>query len=263
MPIYVPGKLTLRKEFVWNESIWNPSMVQPSLWLDAADTSTVAQSGGSVSQWNDKSGNGRNVTQSIEASKPTLLADGIGGHPSLEFDGVNDQLANTAVGLPVGSSARSMFLVYRPLRLSVSNTVVAQGEGVGTGFWFALQFRQSPVGDPYFAGYARDLSSGDAITIENKMAGVTYDGTNALLYKNGTLENGAALTLNTNGDTLRVGTSPNQVEWANCLIGEIVMTSSALSTLNRQKLEGYLAHKWGLTADLPAGHPYKLVGPTP
>ena len=28
------------------------------LWLDASDTSTITQSEGSVSQWDDKSGNG-------------------------------------------------------------------------------------------------------------------------------------------------------------------------------------------------------------
>jgi hypothetical protein len=28
-----------------------------------------------------------------------------------------------------------------------------------------------------------------------------------------------------------------------------------------QKAEGYLAHKWGLEANLPVGHPYKSVAP--
>jgi len=28
---------------------------------------------------------------------------------------------------------------------------------------------------------------------------------------------------------------------------------------DRQKLEGYLARKWGLTDKLPNGHPYKAV----
>jgi hypothetical protein len=46
-------------------------------------------------------------------------------------------------------------------------------------------------------------------------------------------------------------------------ISELIIISS-VATLNlRQKVEGYLAHKWGLTANLPAGHPYKTVGPTP
>jgi hypothetical protein len=45
-------------------------------------------------------------------------------------------------------------------------------------------------------------------------------------------------------------------------IGEIVYIDSNLSTLNREKLEGYLAHKWGLTGSLPGGHPYKTTAPT-
>jgi hypothetical protein len=38
--------------------------------------------------------------------------------------------------------------------------------------------------------------------------------------------------------------------------------STPLSTTDRQKLEGYLAHKWGLAANLPADHPYKSAAPT-
>ena len=30
----------------------------------------------------------------------------------------------------------------------------------------------------------------------------------------------------------------------------------------RQKIKGYIAHKWGLTSNLPANHPYKTGFPT-
>jgi hypothetical protein len=43
-------------------------------------------------------------------------------------------------------------------------------------------------------------------------------------------------------------------------IGEVVIVSGVDDT-TRQKLEGYLAHKWGLTDSLPAGHPYKATPP--
>jgi hypothetical protein len=33
------------------------------------------------------------------------------------------------------------------------------------------------------------------------------------------------------------------------------------STTNRQKAEGYIAHKWGRSATLPVGHPYKVAPP--
>ena len=44
-------------------------------------------------------------------------------------------------------------------------------------------------------------------------------------------------------------------------ISEIIIYSATLSTSDRQKIEGYLAHKWGLTDKLPANHPYKNSAP--
>jgi hypothetical protein len=44
-------------------------------------------------------------------------------------------------------------------------------------------------------------------------------------------------------------------------ISEIVVTSTALSQENRQRLEGYLAHKWGMADQLPSTHPYATNPP--
>ena len=44
-------------------------------------------------------------------------------------------------------------------------------------------------------------------------------------------------------------------------IKEIIITSSSLSTADRQRVEGYLAVKYGLRASLGAGHPYKNSPP--
>jgi hypothetical protein len=34
------------------------------------------------------------------------------------------------------------------------------------------------------------------------------------------------------------------------------------SATDRQKIEGYLAWKWGIQASLPAAHPYRNAAPT-
>lgn len=52
-----------------NPQLWSPIQLSPALWLDAADSSTITIATG-VSQWNDKSGNGRNVSQSTPAAQP-------------------------------------------------------------------------------------------------------------------------------------------------------------------------------------------------
>lgn len=64
---------------------------------------------------------------------------------------------------------------------------------------------------------------------------------------------------------IRIGadlvTVPGSNNWDG-QIGEIVIVSGDLTVANRQKLEGYLAWKWGLEANLPSNHPYKLLPPT-
>ena len=40
-------------------------------------------------------------------------------------------------------------------------------------------------------------------------------------------------------------------------IAELLVFDSVLPTGDRQKMEGYLAYKWGLTNSIPDDHPYK------
>ena len=44
-------------------------------------------------------------------------------------------------------------------------------------------------------------------------------------------------------------------------ISEILMYNTVLSAANRQKIEGYLAWKWGFAGNLTASHPYKYDSP--
>jgi hypothetical protein len=48
---------------------------------------------------------------------------------------------------------------------------------------------------------------------------------------------------------------------ANLELAELVVLYSALLSPERERLEGYLAHKWGIAAKLPADHPYKDAAP--
>jgi hypothetical protein len=45
-------------------------------------------------------------------------------------------------------------------------------------------------------------------------------------------------------------------------LAEMIILDGVPSTDDRQRLEGYLAHKWALTGSLPADHPYKSAAPT-
>ena len=45
--------------------------------------------------------------------------------------------------------------------------------------------------------------------------------------------------------------------YANGDLGELLIFTSPLSDGEIEKVEGYLAHKWGLDGDLPSDHSYK------
>ena len=98
-------------------------------------------------------------------------------------------------------------------------------------------------------------------------------GTTGAYRRNGNLlqsttSNVGTATMDVSGPPVRVGAysdgSNNPISHFSGTISEIILVSATLlAALERQKLEGYLAHKWGLTASLPNDHPYKVNVPTP
>jgi len=44
--------------------------------------------------------------------------------------------------------------------------------------------------------------------------------------------------------------------------GELIILDRNPGTIEREKLQGYLAHKWGIADKLPSDHPYKVNAPT-
>ncbi len=64
------------------------------LWLDAADTSTITDIAGAVSQWDDKSGNNNHATQGVAGARPTTGAVTTNSNNVIQFDG-DDKLIFT------------------------------------------------------------------------------------------------------------------------------------------------------------------------
>ncbi len=85
---------------------FNPLSLSPALWLDASDSSTLfdatvggnlVAAGGAVARWEDKSGNGRHITQSTLANRPIRSVSSLGGRDTLFFDGVNDFMSSISL----------------------------------------------------------------------------------------------------------------------------------------------------------------------
>jgi hypothetical protein len=266
---------------------WTPASMTTALWLDAADSATLTLSGSAVTQWNDKSGNGRNVAQGTAGVQPFVTAGALAGRQVVEFAG--DYLTSS-------SAASTWAFLHNSFRSSVT-AVVKFGTGSNPATFYGLvgtsATSSSAVGTSIY--YSDESGNNDAM-VDNVSRGV--GGAFAVTATNGnsltpntallvTVENDpvietaasrARLTVNgtaqtqtnavTNGASsanptyaLQVGATGNNVGPLTGYIAELVITSGSISPENKQRLEGYLAHKWALTANLPATHPYKVYAP--
>lgn len=235
--------------------LWQPDELGASLslWLDAEDTASITLNGSTVSQWSDKSGSDKHATQGTAANQPTYKATDavLGGKPS-----VGAPTPSGTIGLLTPSlTARSWFIVgaygtgtetqfpenraYPTLLSGPSangNNRAGMGQ-TGSAGWFS-----SGVWAPYpFVNGAATVST---TALPMPMSILNFTGSSAVTQTWGIGYN--LVTANRSWD------GP---------LGEIVAVSDVLSTADRQKIEGYLAWKWGLEANLPAGHPYKSTPP--
>jgi len=276
--------LLIDTSFLWNETVWNPSMISTALWLDAADASTVTTVSGRVSQWNDKSGNNRNFSQAASDQRPTYLSVGFSGKPSVRSDGSDSLEAGiTSLGRNVGGLTAAlvgMYPVGATFNSNASDIFISIGSGDTSTTRFLLGPNSGAPTNRYAIGGRRLDSDGftaiasttDSLANRGtpwiRIGNRDYSGGVANHFTNGTQDitnfalQGAGNTTDTNSLRTSIFTGVTYTP-PNTELSEIVVTHSTLTTTDRQKLEGYLAHKWGLTANLPDTHPYKYQIPTP
>jgi hypothetical protein len=272
MPLELVNQLPYNHPYRWDGTLfggpklWRPTEITTALWLDAEDTSTITLNGATVSQWADKSGNGRNAVQATAANQPTYNATGLNSKPTLTADTTKFLVAN-ATGFSGGpnlwviavATMNSATQSYGRL-VAISAPPLDDFNAVSTTVAILRNDAANSV-----AAYRVAIKSQVAVSLSTpSILESVYDSVNHTMYLNGTAGTPVASTGNfTTTPTIALFTylvSPTVAGWSgNC--SEVIIGDSALSTDNRQKLEGYLAWKWGLQAGLPVGHPYKNTPP--
>lgn len=208
---------------------FNPLSLSPALWL--SDT------GSDAGVWSDISGNGRNPTQADAAKQPAIVTAGLNGRQVRRFDGVNDYLQNIAHGLPIGSSPRTAFSVFKNT-VGVKIAWLYGGGAVNQGY--------GHYSDSLKIGLARN--GNDILSAQtNNFHCVTSveTGSQAVVYVNGSFV-ATGSSANTTGGPLDIGRyGVLNVLYFDSDIAEILVFPTALSTTNRQAVESYLRTKWG------------------
>jgi hypothetical protein len=89
--------------------------LSPALWLDAADTATITESSGAVSQWDNKGSLG-NFAQATAANQPTTGASTVNGLNVLDFAGdwLDSQDATSAYKFGHDGTTYLIAAVWKP-----------------------------------------------------------------------------------------------------------------------------------------------------
>lgn len=259
-------------------NLWRPYNLGANLalWLDAEDATTITLNATTVSAWADKSSNGRNVTQATATSQPTYSTTAINGKAAMSFDG-GDSLENLAPGALLRNVPGATLATVASYTNNSAGRC-ALGISTATAGQNRATLAANIAGNTgYLVGGRRLDADGFALAGSTTFtAGATliqtgvldYANSDAFSYINGSL-NASNLSFQTNGNSsdtdpgaLYIGISGSGTNWMLGLVGEIIVTHTALSAANREIIEGYLAWKWALEGNLPAGHTYKNTPPT-
>jgi hypothetical protein len=257
---------------------WSPSTdITAAIWFDASDTSSYTLSGSNVTAVTDKAGNATvtvtgtpNVTQYLDSktvfqfqSSEDFTTDEVaqassGNHWAIgvmQWNGRNDS-QDSFWSVETTSSPKRDYAIS-------AGTSNFDGE-------LDLDALSNPNRISSTIGNKQDFDSGIAQNtwviigaIFNKTGNqiaVRVDGDNAF-----TPVNDYDNSLQTNMDLRIFRNRAN--ERMQGLMAEFFTVAGVPGTGGTDitdviKAEGYLAHKWGLEANLPSGHPYKSSAPT-
>ncbi len=213
---------------------------------------SIVDNSGNVNNWTDKSGN------NIHVNEPTNPPTYIAGPPiTARFDGVNNGLEYGGSIHPFGRLWIVAF--HKPDTTNQASQIIAGNQGSGASKNRAYIFNQgvdfgdtnllhpSPVSGSYVIQAAR---------VEGTGATTQY------ISLNGGSETSGAVTRNGIAGNFAIG----QYAVAGGFhydgdISEVITGTGIFYGTRKEKIEGYLAHKYDMASLLPSGHAYKNNAP--
>jgi hypothetical protein len=240
-----------------NNIPWTPAEISTALWLDASDASTITLATG-VSNWADKSGNGNDAVQASGTLQPLVSTADMNGLDTISFDG-SDDILSTALSMP---DSHTVFYVAKKGNQTTTGSISRPVIGIDSPT-LTYGARREPLTELDFVIGLTRIAVIDNSWIDGSsvILSATYNGTTLSGWYDGNVYGTIADTqssfsaINIGGDTLSAERKFKGT------IAEVIICNSVLSDADRQKIEGYLAWKWGLQADLQTDHQYKDAAP--
>jgi len=241
---------------------WTPANLGSALalWFDADDAGTITLYGSNnVTQWADKSGQSRHLGEYGPTYDPSWSSNIQNGRYSVYFSGDKTLKTASLSSLDLTASGDHAFAFCLRQRTS----------GKQPQYGMLVENNQRLSGHCTWddGNFYADMG---ALNARVYFTPDSWVGNSHIVLGTRTSD---ALSLRQNGTEKTTGTAGSSVgdfstDWNirtyNSLdhdFFEIVWVKGALSSANRDRLEGYLAWKWGLQGNLPSDHTYKNAAP--
>lgn len=232
-----------------------------------ADTGITSVSG-DVSQWNDQSSAGANLSQATAALRPTLNPAGFNGGPCVQFglsaNGASPRATILSTGLAaiaLGSAAASFFVVgkIRAKAASTNSPRYLSFRANGDANDFTSNSSGIPLlensSDGNKLSWLRQSVTFQAAWIPAIVTlyrlGVVFDGSNGTSFANnvqqaqGAMASAFGATGQLNVGAHRAG--DEAFTWSKIDVAEIVIAKRAPTAQERADLDTYFKEKWGLS----------------
>lgn len=243
-----------------------------TVWLKA-DSSVTADGSNKVSQWGDQTIYHNNANQSNSGNQPTFVASrtDLNDEPVIRFDGSSNFLDVTDTPSVKPTNAVTVIAVAQT-NSSGQQDLVSHGMSYN---WYSEQrwplysydlgifsnnvergyigFGPPNNGDP---SAGDDLAGSAARAHQMSISSLTYDGAHLNIYEAGIAQGSVALS----SPILYDGTTPHDLivgaystyygitNYFNGDMAEVFVYNRAITTTERQQIEGYLADKYGVYA---------------
>jgi len=228
-------------------AIWTPADIDTALWLDASDSDTISLNGsGGVLSWADKSGYNRHAVHA-GTSNATILADNLNGHNVVRLPG-----NNCGLNWP-WFTKKTVFFVWRWRTPTAAYEHPFSGSGDFHGH------DSSTINGTVYGGLGSQLGRTAAHRVDGVSIGTGVTLTRSSVPRIVSMEFATSPTGNWTGlgyaDVSFPARSPS-LDFC-----EVVAFPDVVDLDTHHKIEGYLAHKWGIATNLESIHPYKNIPP--
>lgn len=244
------------------DSKWNPSNTTTELWYDASDTNSLIVSGTDLTQWGDKSGNGYHLTKDQNAND--FAQSGVAslrGRNVIEISS-GDTLTNRVWNHDHNTTALYLAFVWKAYTEGTQDFILhhtdttSKRQALRRTTTNQLQWLGSNISgtNPSPFGFG-NMPEGD-----DNLTSIKANGGSSWLSNYNAL--GRGFNSGDIGDNpfAHISVGANEIE-SNQLIGYFAEIIYYTNESDTQKIEGYLAHKWGLSAYLTSDHDYKNSAP--